>query len=1137
MLCAQNRSINVTNTYINIPGSAGNASINFDTGSFTIEAWVMPSGFAAGTNNFDHTIIGNDSTLNGGAGYVLRTGGSRKLSFAFSDGSAWQEVTTQTNLLDTSVWQHVAVTKQAGNIKLFIDGRLAGSALLTTNITIMRSTKTLKIGENGSLDSRRFIGAIDEIKIWNTARSATDIRADMAELCVSYPTGLLAYYKLNDTGTLANNTIVCANDTVYNGNHAGSIISVPGAILYHGDATTLYVDSSNVTIGCGSHDGAGWATAFSDLSTAIEVAQNDPYIEKIFVARGTYYPRNFPYITQNTRRSYQVQSTYNPDRTFHIRAGLDVYGGFPSGGDTVAKPGVYRTILDGSKAGGVANDTACNVVVMTLPPGWTNVPDTTKLVGFTIRNGLRQSGAGLMFTNGKGAGIYCQKGYNVIRNCIITNVAGTAGVVNADTANIVFDHDTVVNNREGNISSEASDVTIQGCLIANNNAYGGLYSYFDNLHISGSEIGPNKSWGVYQTAGTNVMTQNRIHHNTNGGGVLIAYSQSAYIAENIIDSNESYAYGGGLSLQVGKYRLENNLINYNRSVYAGGVYCTTTTSYFTGNKIINNISNAEGGGVFCERGVDTFTSNIISDNYGQYGGGICVYNELGTMITNNFITNNFAGVSMGGLYLQYCSFVIANNVIARNSSTYMGGAGLWYVKNKSGKVFNNTFFANITLNWASARAGGLIAVDCGGVEIMNNIFSKNVLGNSDTIEGADFTLGYNSVPIFKNNSFQLNKSKYIGVGNAFSLYPDSNYYNNNPLFADTTALAGSDGIYGTMDDGLQLINGSVLIDTGNDGDIPVFLTTDIRNQPRKYGKHVDLGAYETGCLPANISAASKLDICAGNATVLLVNSASDSTTVNWYGDSLSTTVLDTGYSYITPVLNQTDTFWVAATGCSVGMRTPVKINVRPTSSGIQHVTACDSFFWVATNRYYKTTGIYKDTLTNVLGCDSVATLDLTVIDTIPAILKNGFILQADSGADAYQWFSCNPLIPIPNAISSVYTATANGSYAVAVTRNGCTDTSACVTVSGLGINNIGASPCIVVYPNPSTGKFVIKLPAGFTLTRWQVVNALGITVLSSDIVQSKVISVDLNDYPDGIYDLTFESNDGVLHSRLIKLAH
>jgi hypothetical protein len=74
----------------------------------------------------------------------------------------------------------------------------------------------------------------------------------------------------------------------------------------------------------------------------------------------------------------------------------------------------------------------------------------------------------------------------------------------------------------------------------------------------------------------------------------------------------------------------------------------------------------------------------------------------------------------------------------------------------------------------------------------------------------------------------------------------------------------------------------------------------------------------------------------------------------------------------------------------------------------------------------------------------------------------------------YKWVNCPSFAVIPGATSAMYTATINGNYAVIVTNpNGCIDTSNCVQVSGVGLDDITIKS-IIAYPNPTTGQFTIQ---------------------------------------------------------------
>jgi uncharacterized delta-60 repeat protein len=64
----------------------------------------------------------------------------------------------------------------------------------------------------------------------------------------------------------------------------------------------------------------------------------------------------------------------------------------------------------------------------------------------------------------------------------------------------------------------------------------------------------------------------------------------------------------------------------------------------------------------------------------------------------------------------------------------------------------------------------------------------------------------------------------------------------------------------------------------------------------------------------------------------------------------------------------------------------------------QTETACDSFLWTVNGQTYSLSGIYQDTLTNISGCDSVLVLDLTIIPTLPLTIANTFSLPSDANS-------------------------------------------------------------------------------------------------------------------------------------------
>lgn len=124
------------------------------------------------------------------------------------------------------------------------------------------------------------------------------------------------------------------------------------------------------------------------------------------------------------------------------------------------------------------------------------------------------------------------------------------------------------------------------------------------------------------------------------------------------------------------------------------------------------------------------------------------------------------------------------------------------------------------------------------------------------------------------------------------------------------------------------------------------------------------------------------------------------------------------------------------------------------------------------------------------------------------------LLKANGLGTSYQWVLCPGYTPIPLAVNRNYMATSNGDYALIITNGSCVDTSACIEVSGLGINELGAAENkSFVYPNPSSGTFTIDIPKEMTGGTVSICNALGQTV---KILQLNSLQTTI-DLPQGFY--------------------
>ena len=211
-------------------------------------------------------------------------------------------------------------------------------------------------------------------------------------------------------------------------------------------------------------------------------------------------------------------------------------------------------------------------------------------------------------------------------------------------------------------------------------------------------------------------------------------------------------------------------------------------------------------------------------------------------------------------------------------------------------------------------------------------------------------------------------------------------------------------------------------------------------------------------------------------------------------------------------------------GCDSVVNLDLTINYSNFLTDLQ--STCSSYTWIDGNSYTASTNTPTYNLTNTFGCDSVINLDLTVNTVNNSITNTTPTLTSDATGATYQWLDCgNNYAPILGETNQSFTATANGSYAVEVTQNGCVDTSTCEQVNNVGINEINSS--ITLHPNPTTG--IVELQGISSSFKVDVYDYAGKCLNSTSRS-----TIDLSDYPSGIYLLKLAYGDKTEELRVVK---
>lgn len=221
-------------------------------------------------------------------------------------------------------------------------------------------------------------------------------------------------------------------------------------------------------------------------------------------------------------------------------------------------------------------------------------------------------------------------------------------------------------------------------------------------------------------------------------------------------------------------------------------------------------------------------------------------------------------------------------------------------------------------------------------------------------------------------------------------------------------------------------------------------------------------------------------------------------------------------------------------GCDSVLIIDLTINIS--TSETVTASGCNDYTWAQNGMTYSATGMYVDTITNVAGCDSVVTLDLTIGGLNATTTLNGETLLSDlTGPQfTYQWIDCdNNNSAIPNATMPSFSPQVSGNYAVIVTDGNCSDTSACAAVTvTIGLEELNGENWVQIAPNPTNDQLNVSISNDFSEAIILVRDLKGSAVLSAEINSNSGASkqISLKHLEQGMYivDIILDGSDRVM---------
>jgi hypothetical protein len=275
-------------------------------------------------------------------------------------------------------WIHMAVTYDGEILRLYLNGNLQVATLFTYGC---ETTDPLRFGTSGTCSIyQRFIGFIDEVRIWNITRTPEEIANSYNRIINPSTSGLVGYWNFDEDLTDQN---VYDSSPLNNNGTMGATLSA-GA----DDPTRIVSDAPLLTL---DHDAA-----------VVEILVPDDVVDFQSTIAPQVLVENRGLVTDTIPVTFQIGFDYNESSTITLLPGESGLVTFPEwyADDLGSIPIQASTSLPGD--GATFNDKLQKVIAVTATttaPVITKVsPDTggnTSTVTVTIEGDNFQEGLGI----------------------------------------------------------------------------------------------------------------------------------------------------------------------------------------------------------------------------------------------------------------------------------------------------------------------------------------------------------------------------------------------------------------------------------------------------------------------------------------------------------------------------------------------------------------------------------------------------------------------------------------------------------------------------------------------------------------------------------------------------------------------
>lgn len=233
-------------------GFPNNTAFDFSTGDFTVEAWVYRVGTGSGSQVYEAIIGGNTS---GVPYWTLYVNSSNNTVVWYGNDSTLRSTS---NTITNNTWNHIAVSRSSGTLKIFINGVQGYSASVSTSYSLGSGGGGIGL-DSASTGNKYFYGYINDTRVVKgTALYTSAFTPPTAPLTAVSGTSLLTNLT---NGAIFDNAMMNDLETVGNAQISTSVVKFgTGSLYFNGtsDALSILNTPTSTVWGTESWTIEGW---------------------------------------------------------------------------------------------------------------------------------------------------------------------------------------------------------------------------------------------------------------------------------------------------------------------------------------------------------------------------------------------------------------------------------------------------------------------------------------------------------------------------------------------------------------------------------------------------------------------------------------------------------------------------------------------------------------------------------------------------------------------------------------------------------------------------------------------------------------------------------------------------------------